>query len=218
MFLDKMKQIPGNFNYIEKLIVDREGSTTQVVCLDLDKTLIYLSNKAPISTYQDFHFKEEWLDSGININLDANKETRNELVLIQRPGFAEFITELSAYAVPVIYSNLAEKHLRSVMHTLSSAYNPDDPEQETQLSRETTYACWRIPQWSRKQCIETNTGLKKSLGHFAKLNNIQINDLWLIDNRPDMVDFPSHVIQIPPFYGDPNDRVLFKLIDDIFNN
>jgi hypothetical protein len=47
MFLEKMKQIPSNFNYIEKLIIDRESSATQVVCLDLDnKVLNTLSTPA----------------------------------------------------------------------------------------------------------------------------------------------------------------------------
>ena len=218
MLLANNKQIPNNFNYIEKLIIDRKGLATQVVCLDLDKTLIYLSNKAFVTGHQDFHFKRKWHDNGFNINLDSNKNPRNESVIIPRPGFAELITQLSWHAVPVIYSNFSDDHLSSIMHSLSSGYDPDDSEQQTQLSRETTYACTRMLQWSREQCIQTNIGLKKSLGHFAKQNNIQINDLWLIDNRPDMVDFPNHVIQIPPFYGDPNDRALFKLIDDIFIN
>ena len=218
MLLENKKQIPNNFNYIENLIIDRKGLATQVVCLDLDKTLIYLSNKACITTHQDFHFKRKWDENGFNINLDFTKNPRNESVIIPRPGFAEFITQLSWHAVPVIYSSFTGDHLRRIMHTLSSAYDPDDSEQQTQLSRETTYACWRMLQWSREQCIQTNIGFKKSLGHFAKQNNIQINDLWLIDSRPDMVDFPNHVIQIPPFYGDPSDRALFKLIDDIFIN
>ncbi len=218
MHLENNKQIPNNFNYIEKLIIDRTGLATQVVCLDLDKTLIYLSNKTITSTHQDFHIKRKWLDNGINIHFDDNQNPRNEFVIIPRPGFAELITELSGHAVPVIYSSLTDSHLNRIMHALSSAYDLEDTEQQTQLSRETTYACWRMLQWSREQCIQTNIGFKKSLGNFAKHNNIQINDLWLLDSRPDMVDFPSHVIQVPPFYGDPNDRALFELIDDVFIN
>lgn len=216
MLLEKNGQIPNDFNYIEKLIIDRNNLAKQVICLDLDKTLIYLVNRTINTIHQEFDFKKQWLDNGININL--NSDPRNEFVILPRPGFAEFITELSHHAVPVIYSNLTNNHLRGIMHTLSSAYDLDDVEEQTQLSRETTYACWKMLQWSREQCIHTNIGFKKSLGHFAQHNNIQINDLWLIDNRSDMVDFPSHVIQIPPFYGDPSDRALFTLIDDIFIN
>jgi len=218
MFLDNQKQLPNDFNCIEKLIIDRKQLATQVVCLDLDKTLIYLSSKNNVTYHENYNFRKRWLNNGIDIKLDSIKSSDYEFVIVPRPGFAELITELRCHAVPVIYSSFSKDHVDRIMRALSAAYDIEDPEQLTELSRETTYACWRMPQWSREQCIQTDNGYEKSLGHFAKQNNIQINDLWLIDNRPDMVDFPSHVIQVPPFYGDPDDRALFTLIDDIFIN
>ena len=43
-----------------------------------------------------------------------------------------------------------------------------------------------------------------------------INDIWLIDDKPELVDFPSRVICVEPYTGDPRDVELLRLIHQIF--
>ncbi|WP_354667751.1 MULTISPECIES: NIF family HAD-type phosphatase [Amphritea] len=62
------------------------------------------------------------------------------------------------------------------------------------------------------------TGYRKSLGTLSEFLEEGINDIWLIDHQPNRVDFPSHVIAIPSFTGDPKDCELYRLIDRIFIN
>jgi hypothetical protein len=58
----------------------------------------------------------------------------------------------------------------------------------------------------------------KSLSEVSYHFDSLIQDIWLIDNKPELLDFPNHGVFIPEFTGDPEDRELLKLTEKLFIN
>jgi hypothetical protein len=72
--------------------------------------------------------------------------------------------------------------------------------------------------WSKDQCIKKDDVYLKSLGAVNEYSLSNINDIWLIDDKPHLVDFPSHVIPVTTFKGDPEDSELLRVMYQIFND
>lgn len=202
---------PVHLTEIRSLVVDRAASYRDempTVCLDLDSTLLCISNKShPLQ-----QTKPEWLSKGLDVEFD-DSGAGNKFVILPRPGLTELLLELKEYAVPVIYTDLSEENIEKIMLSLSMSYSGDDDE-----SVDASYAYMDIYTWAIEQCIPSKNGYIKSLGHYSEFTETYINTLWMITNKPELVDIPCRVMQVPQYYGDPEDRALFNLMNNIFIN
>lgn len=216
MFIPPRKQKPSDLNDIKRLIVDRKAYITEedvIVCLDLDNTLLCIANKSTFPQSNSIQTKFEWLERGIDVVFDET-DTKNQYSILPRPGLTEFLIELRKYAGVAIYTNLTEDLIDKIMMALSIAQRESDADENF----EAALAYMSIYLWCIEQCIPTTRGYEKSLGHFSENEDIPINKLWMITDKPELVDFQSHTFTVPSYHGDPNDRVLFQLIDEIFVN
>lgn len=197
---------------VQPLIVDRSlefdfSKTCPLVCLSLNRTLFYVIKYEQATT-----LPKSWLVGSIELGA-CNKKEYEHCIVLPRPGAPELLLELKRYTSLIIYSCESGGFIDDAMVAFSIIQG--DPEVDG--VEEKANAFMDIYTWSREQCIETNRGYEKSLGALAD-TFYHIDDVWIIDDQPDLVDFPSHVLTVPSFYGDPTDRILFKLMDDIFIN
>ncbi|UTW02820.1 hypothetical protein KDX31_15950 [Amphritea atlantica] len=221
MFFSSIRQKPKELVDIQELIIDRNPSHSDqlpTVCLDLDNTLLYVVNKrSHMRKGGPANIKPEWLGRCIDVAIDDRDPTM-QFSILARPGSIELLVQLHRYANPVIYSSVTEEFIESLLLTLSIAQGDPDAEDYSDKRAEGAGVCMDLYSWSRKQCIQTQKGYKKSLGHFCEHNDLGINNVWMITAKPELVDITNRTVAVPPYYGDPDDRALFKLMDDIFIN
>ncbi|MBR9869469.1 MAG: hypothetical protein GYB20_01815 [Oceanospirillales bacterium] len=203
---------PVDLKIVQTLIVDRSlefdfSKTCPLVCLSLNRTLFHVIKYEEATT-----LPKSWLVDSIELGGCKKKEYEHCIVLL-RPGTPELLLELKRYTTPMIYSCESDGFIDDVMVAFSIAQGGP----EVDGVEEKANAFMDIYTWSREQCIETNRGYEKSLGALVD-TYYHIDDVWIIDDQPDLVDFASHVLTVPRFFGDPTDRALFKLMDDIFIN
>ncbi|WP_415900839.1 NIF family HAD-type phosphatase [Neptuniibacter sp. QD48_11] len=176
------------------------------VCLGLNGTLFWKLGLSDATA-----LPEDWLKNAVSV--ESNEGCH---IVIPRPGAAELLVELERHACPMIYSAQNEEFIEKALLQLSIAQG--DPDTCTDEEYEKSEAFYDHYVWSRDQCIAGPEGFRKSLGTLSEFSDNSINDIWLIDHSPERVDFPNHVIGVAEFTGDPQDRELFKVIDQIFVN
>lgn len=221
MIFSSVRQKPKELVDIRELIIDRNPSHADqlpTVCLDLDNTLLcVVSKRSHMRKGRSAHINPEWLRRCIDVVIDDHDPTMDFSILV-RPGAMDLLVQLRKYANPVIYSSLTEEFIESLLLTLSIAQGDPDAENYSDERAEAAGVCMDLYSWSRKQCIQTQKGYKKSLGHFCEHNDLGINNVWMITAKPELVDIANRTVAVLPYYGDPDDRALFKLMDDIFIN
>lgn len=216
MFIPPRKKKPRDLTGIKRLIVDRKTYKTdedEVVCLDLDNTLFCIVNKSTFPQSNSIQTKFEWFERGIDVVFDE-ADTKNQYSILPRPGLTEFLIELRKYSGTSIYANLIEDHIYKIMNALSFSQGDINVDENYEAAAAYLYSY----SWCIEQCIPTAKGYEKSLGHFSGHEDIPINKLWMITDKPELVDFQNRVVTVPSYYGDPEDRVLFQLIDELFVN
>lgn len=214
MILCKETRKPLALTEIKNLIVDRSASqesfhrSSPLVCVGLDGVLFKKIRQDDLS-----NLPVEWLKNSVEIEYPVG-DNLESCTLLQRPGAADLMLELAKYANPMIYSSLPEEFIEEALLKLSIAQGDPDDCTDLEYAKATAYDGHYV--WSRDQCIDAPDGYRKTLGTLAEFSDHEINDIWLIDHRPDFVDFPSHVVKVAYFTGDPADRDLFRVIEQIF--
>lgn len=203
---------PVDIKIVQTLKVDRSlefdfSKICPLVCLSLDRTLCHVINQQEAVT-----LPKSWLISAVEMNA-GEERSYEKCIVIPRPGAIELLLELERYTSPMIYSSETDAFIEDMMVAFAIAQG--DPEVDGVAEKSDAFM--DIYTWSRDQCIETNRGYEKSLSALVD-TYYHIDDVWLIDDRPELVDFPQRVLTVPSFYGDPNDRALFNLIDQVFIN
>jgi len=202
---------PIYLDYAKALVIDRSGKKYKsMVCLELEGVLFKSFNVDNI-----VNLPKAWGEKLIDV-----KYTQNDLlehkVLIERPGAAELLVELNKYCEIMIYSYLPEAFIKEALLRLSIAQGHPDSCTDEELEKGEAYYGRYI--WSRDQCVKDGENYLKSLGILSDHSDDNINDIWLIDNNSELVDFPSHVVSVSNFLGDPEDNDLYRIIDEIFIN
>ncbi len=181
-----------------------------LVCISLEGTLFRKIRPSNISSTP-----KQWLDGAIEITYSQADQVEKN-ILIQRPGAADLLVELSKHVSLMVYSSQTSEFIDEALLQLSIVQG--DPDNCTDLEYARAEAYYNLDVWSRDQCIEAKEGYRKSLGTLSEFFDSGINDIWLIDHKPEQVDFSNHVICVSEFFGDPDDRELYKLIDKMFIN
>jgi len=205
---------PIEIKELKSLVIDRDESNRDkyyvypTVCVNLNRTLFY-----SIKSSDTPNLSNTCLKNAIEFIYDEAGIEEKHFVLA-RPGTTELLMELKKYTSLMIYSSESDEFIDAAMLALSIAQgDPDIDDCDYQAD-----AYMNLYVWSKKQCIPTTEGFKKSLGLLSRLSDDGINDHWIIDHRPDLVDFPSHVISVSEFTGDPTDRELYRVCDQLFIN
>lgn len=198
---------PTNFKLVKELqisVVEGFDETRQTVCLGFNHTLAFVfSNANRNSVPEDYLENAIMLDQGI--------------YLIPRPGAGELLRRLYEHASPLIYSRGLMDDLEAMTLALSMAEgDPDDYESNDEYFDERAFAWVSVPIWSEAQCVVEDEICIKSLGNLCEHTEGQINNTWLIDHCDEWVDFPTHVVKVPAFYGDSEDKHLYELMGKIF--
>ncbi|MEM5529724.1 NIF family HAD-type phosphatase [Gammaproteobacteria bacterium AS21] len=202
---------PINIDYAKALVIDRSGKKYKsMVCLELEGVL-----------FKSFKFNnivnvpKAWREGLIDVNYVQNDILEHK-VLIERPGAAELLVELNKYCEIMIYSYLPEAFIEEALLRLSIAQGDPDFCTDDELEKGEAYYGRYI--WSRDQCVKDGENYLKSLGILSDFSDDNINDIWLIDNKSELVDFPSHVVSVSDFLGDPEDKDLYRIMEEIFIN
>lgn len=212
MYICQETRKPKGLIAVKSLILDRSRSSSNVsqplptVCLGLNGTLFW-----KLSMPEAASISEVWLKSSVKVESDEGSH-----IVIPRPGAAELLVELERHACPMIYSAQNEEFIEKALLQLSIAQGNPDTCSDAEYEKSEAFYDHYV--WSRDQCIAGPEGFRKSLGTLSEFSDNSINDIWLIDHSLERVDFPNHVIGVTEFKGDPQDRELFKVIDQIFVN
>lgn len=209
MYICQETRKPKSLIDIKSLIIDRSRRTTHTmptVCLGLNGTLFWKLNPSDATA-----LPKDWLQNAVSV--ESNEGCH---IVIPRPGAAELLVELERHACPMIYSAQNEEFIEKALLQLSIAQGDPDTCTDEEYEKSETFYDHYI--WSRDQCIAEPEGFRKSLGTLSEFSDNSINDIWLIDHEPERVDFPSHVISVTEFGGDPEDRELFRVIEERFVN
>nr|WP_276202610.1 NIF family HAD-type phosphatase [Marinobacterium rhizophilum] len=147
----------------------------------------------------------------MNLEVDS-LGSDSDLIIIPRPGLIELFSELERYASPIIYTDMKVSDVDKVMSTLSNYYLGVDDSCNLE-----TFSCdLDVFAWSLDQCVQTDKGPMKYLGYLSERCHVFINDLWIITDRPQLVDIRDRVVEVSSFFGDPNDKELLYLKDSLF--
>ena len=210
------KDRPKDIIFEKDLIIDKKGSLdksknpTPLVCLSLNGTLLKKINYS-----EGLDTPKSWKIGAVEVECSSDGFIQKH-ILLQRPGAADFIVELNKYAETVIYSSQKLDFIAESLLQLSIAQGDPDFCSEKELTRGAAYM--DLGMWGQDQCMNKSGVYMKSLGVLSDYVDTQISDTWLIDHKPGLVDFPCHVVTLPEFKGDPEDRELYKLADRIFIN
>lgn len=216
MYICKETNKPKGITDVKRLILDRQGSPHSAgqlgptVCVSLDKTIFCKINASSAEK-----IAKNWLVNAIEVDC-CLEDDREKQVIIPRPGATELLVELARYSNPMIYSSLPIEVIEETMLQLSIA--EANPEEGGDIEYERSEAYIGHYVWSSEQCIKDSSGYRKSLGVLSEFSDNAINNIWIIDHKPERVDLPTRVIAVSEFKGDPEDRDLFRLIDDVFIN
>jgi hypothetical protein len=211
MYICPETRKPKSLKQVKSLLIDKNKGQADfshlppTVCLSLNGTLFHKATPSEAEKLED-----PWLHEAVSINCDGRSH-----VVIPRPGALDLLLELDKYACPMIYSSQKEGFIEAALLQLAiSLTDTNRFDDESDYERSDAYMDHCV--WSQDQCIAGIDGYQKSLGTLSEFTDNGINDIWLIDHKPELVDFPSHVISVSEFFGDPFDRDLFRVADQIF--
>jgi hypothetical protein len=207
---------PKGISFKKDLIIDkkrqesRSNEPMSLVCLSLEGTLF-----KKIKHCERSSVPRSWRANAIEMTYSLDSFTEKHL-LLERPGAADLLLSLTKHAETMIYSSQEPEFIEQALLQLSIAQGNPDTCSDIEYDRAAAYVDQSY--WSRDQCMHKSGVYLKSLGAVAEHSDSCINDIWLIDHKPNLVDFPSHVVTVPEFTGDADDRELYKLVDRIFVN
>jgi len=214
MFPFPERKRPTDIHFSTELTIDRklEGYNPDVepafICLGLEGVLF-----KKVEYTNRYTVPELWQENLIEVKYQSNG-VNQKCLLLERPGAGDFLCLLAKHALYFIYTSQEIEFAEEALLQLSIAQGHPDTCSEIEYDRGEAYMDLGI--WARKQCMKKNGQYMKSLGEVSYYFDSLIKDIWLVDNKPELLDFPSHGIYIPEFTGDPEDRELSKLADRIF--
>lgn len=178
-------------------IVFNEKLTKKTLILDLDETLVYVSDvKIENSPLKQIPFEYYVLDeneNNINQMINVENQTLEQAngYLIVRPGYNKFITEIKKYFDEIfIFTSSQYSYAEEIIKLI---------DKNKIISKI----------YSRKDCSFYNDIFYKDLNKIKK----DLSRTIIVDNFPEAYLLQHfNGLPIPPFMGDPNDNELLKLI------
>ena len=178
-------------------ILFNENLTKKTLILDLDETLVYVSDvKIENSPLKQIPFEYYVLDENEN-NINQMINVENQTIeqangyLIVRPGYNKFITEIKKYFDEIfIFTSSQYSYAEEIIKLI---------DKNKIISKI----------YSRKDCSFYNDIFYKDLNKIKK----DLSRTIIVDNFPEAYLLQHfNGLPIPPFMGDPNDNELLKLI------
>ena len=178
-------------------ILFNEKLTKKTLILDLDETLVYVSDvKIENSPLKQIPFEYYVLDENEN-NINQMVNVENQTIeqangyLIVRPGYNKFITEIKKYFDEIfIFTSSQYSYAEEIIKLI---------DKNKIISKI----------YSRKDCSFYNDIFYKDLNKIKK----DLSRTIIVDNFPEAYLLQHfNGLPIPPFMGDPNDNELLKLI------
>ncbi len=188
---------------------DSIHSRTPLVCLSLEGTLFKKVFRHEIITSSEISY--------LNTITFSYVENSNELscTILLRPGVTELLTKLSQSVDYMIYSSETDSFIQAAMDAIAQSEAEQNADNED-LCELIFDAMSNVHFWSIDQCIYKEGLFFKSLGSLAEFAEKSINDIWIIDDKPDQIDFSSHALSVSTFNGDLQDKELVRIIHQIF--
>jgi len=122
------------------------------------------------------------------------------------------LNALSNHVGLVVYTSQSKDFVEAVLLAISTALE----KKEDYVTRQMSYLIRDFYYWSREQCIERDDQFHKTLAIIDEYSFTCMSSIWIIDDKPQLVDFTSHVIPVSTFKGDPEDLELFRIMHQIF--
>ena len=178
-------------------ILFNEKLTKKTLILDLDETLVYVSDvKIENSPLKQIPFEYYVLDENEN-NINQMINVENQTIeqangyLIVRPGYNKFITEIKKYFDEIfIFTSSQYSYAEEIIKLI---------DKNKIISKI----------YSRKDCSFYNDIFYKDLNKIKK----DLSRTIIVDNFPEAYLLQHfNGLPIPPFMGEPNDNELLKLI------
>ena len=178
-------------------ILFNEKLTKKTLILDLDETLVYVSDvKIENSPLKQIPFEYYVLDENEN-NINQMINVENQTIeqangyLIVRPGYNKFISEIKKYFDEIfIFTSSQYSYAEEIIKLI---------DKNKIISKI----------YSRKDCSFYNDIFYKDLNKIKK----DLSRTIIVDNFPEAYLLQHfNGLPIPPFMGDPNDNELLKLI------
>ena len=178
-------------------ILFNEKLTKKTLILDLDETLVYVSDvKIENSPLKQIPFEYYVLDENEN-NINQMINVENQTIeqangyLIVRPGYNKFITEIKKYFDEIfIFTSSQYSYAEEIIKLI---------DKNKIISKI----------YSRKDCSFYNDIFYKDLNKIKK----DLSRTIIVDNFPEAYLLQHfNGLPIPPFMGDPNDNELLKLM------
>ena len=174
-------------------IVFNEKLTKKTLILDLDETLVYVSDvKIENSPLKQIPFEYYVLDENEN-NINVENQTIEQAngYLIVRPGYNKFISEIKKYFDEIfIFTSSQYSYAEEIIKLI---------DKNKIISKI----------YSRKDCSFYNDIFYKDLNKINK----DLSRTIIVDNFPEAYLLQHfNGLPIPPFMGDPNDNELLKLM------
>ena len=174
-------------------ILFNEKLTKKTLILDLDETLVYVSDvKIENSPLKQIPFEYYVLDENEkNINVENQTIEQANGYLIVRPGYNKFISEIKKYFDEIfIFTSSQYSYAEEIIKLI---------DKNKIISKI----------YSRKDCSFYNDIFYKDLNKIKK----DLSRTIIVDNFPEAYLLQHfNGLPIPPFMGDPNDNELLKLI------
>jgi len=147
--------------------------------------------------------------------IENNSEVR--CIIDVRPGAVELLVQLKKSANCMIYSCESDTFTEAALEAIANSEAENNIfDEDLSDSIYSAFSYFNI--WSVDQCSYKNGKFLKSLGVLSTFVEYSINDIWIVDDKPELVDFPSHAVSVAPYNGDPEDRELFRVMHQIFIN
>ena len=178
-------------------ILFNEKLTKKTLILDLDETLVYVSDvKIENSPLKQIPFEYYVLDENEN-NINQMINVENQTIeqangyLIVRPGYNKFISEIKKYFDEIfIFTSSQYSYAEEIIKLI---------DKNKIISKI----------YSRKDCSFYNDIFYKDLNKIKK----DLSRTIIVDNFPEAYLLQHfNGLPIPPFMGDPNDNELLKLM------
>ena len=178
-------------------ILFNEKLTKKTLILDLDETLVYVSDvKIENSPLKQIPFEYYVLDENEN-NINQMINVENQTIeqangyLIVRPGYNKFISEIKKYFDEIfIFTSSQYSYAEEIIKLI---------DKNKIISKI----------YSRKDCSFYNDIFYKDLNKINK----DLSRTIIVDNFPEAYLLQHfNGLPIPPFMGDPNDNELLKLM------
>ena len=204
---------PSNLRENNRLIISKTAPEVHLmerplVCIGLDGVI--LCKASPEELLEQ---PESWFDEPLYIQYKEAGEAFEYHICI-RPKLVELLSSLNNHVAIVVYSSESNEFIEAVLLAVSTAL----ANKEDYVARQMSSLIRGFYYWSKDQCIEKDGDFLKALAVVAEYSFTHMNRIWLIDDKPHLVDYSSHVIPVSTFKGDTEDLELLRVMHQIFND